>query len=235
MSLIRLDKLLVQSGQCSRKEARQWIASGRVTVNGLTITVPDTKVEEKGTDVALDGILLSCERYVYVMLHKPVGVLTATEDSAQATVLDLLEERFQKLSLFPVGRLDKDTSGLLLLCNDGDWAHRLLSPKNHVPRRYLAEVDGELSETDIEAFREGLLLKDGTRCLSAGLEILSARRACVEIREGKYHQVRRMFAACGKTVLTLKRLSVGSLALDGNLAPGQSRPLTKEETELVFE
>ena len=175
------------------------------------------------------------------MLHKPAGVLTATEDRKQPTVLDLLPPELRRIGLAPVGRLDKDTEGLLLLTNDGELAHRLLSPKYHVDKRYLARVDGELSAADAEAFARGMTLGDGLECLPAGLEclpagleLLSPQEALVTLREGKFHQVKRMLAARGAPVLYLKRLSMGPLTLDDSLAAGAYRLLRAEEISALY-
>ena len=173
---------------------------------------------------------MDCAPFVYVMLYKPEGLLSATEDRRQKTVLDLLPKELRRRGLFPVGRLDKDTTGLLLLTDDGALAHALLSPKKHVDKVYLARVEGRVDRSDISALAEGMTLGDGTRCLPAGLEPLGDGSQCrVTLREGKYHQVKRMLAARGKPVLTLKRLSMGGLALDEELKPGEWRFLTKEE------
>ena len=187
------------------------------------------KVDPQAAVILLDGEPLGYEKFTYVMLHKPAGVLTATEDRRQETVLDLLPPELRRRALSPVGRLDKDTEGLLLLTNDGQLAHRLLSPKSHVDKVYYARVDGALEPGDIAAFAAGMTLGDGLECLPAGLEILSPTEALVTLREGKFHQVKRMLAARGKPVLYLKRLSMGRLRLDPALAPGAWRMLTEEE------
>ena len=228
----RLDKLLSGSGLVSRREAKQLVRQGRVTVNGAAPVSAEVKCDPDRDDIRLDGQRLSCTRFRSLMLHKPAGVLSATRDDAQPTVLDLLPPQLRALDLFPVGRLDKDTTGLLLLTNDGDWAHRILAPRSHVPKRYRAQVDGELSEADAKAFENGITLSDGTLCLPALLEMEGPHVGIVTIYEGRYHQVKRMFAARGKTVTRLHRLSIGPLALDDALAPGDFRELTAEETAL---
>ena len=169
------------------------------------------------------------QKYTYVMLHKPAGVLTATEDSRQRTVLDLLPPELRKRGLSPVGRLDKDTEGLLLLTDDGELAHRLLSPKYHVDKRYFARVDGPLDQADVDAFAAGMTLGDGLMCLPAGLEPLAEGTCIVTLREGKFHQVKRMLAARGKPVQALHRQTFGPLSLEPELLPGQCRLLTEEE------
>ena len=225
----RLDKIISATGKKSRREVREMVRQGRVLVDGKPAPAADMKVDPQTAVILLDGEPLGYEKFTYVMLHKPAGVLTATEDQRQETVLDLLPPELRRRALSPVGRLDKDTEGLLLLTNDGQLAHRLLSPKSHVDKVYYARVDGALEPGDIAAFAAGMTLGDGLECLPAGLEILSPTEALVTLREGKFHQVKRMLAARGKPVLYLKRLSMGRLRLDPALAPGAWRMLTEEE------
>lgn len=225
----RLDKIISATGKKSRREVREMVRQGRVLVDGKPAPAADMKVDPQTAVILLDGEPLGYEKFTYVMLHKPAGVLTATEDRRQETVLDLLPPELRRRALSPVGRLDKDTEGLLLLTNDGQLAHRLLSPKSHVDKVYYARVGGALEPGDIAAFAAGMTLGDGLECLPAGLEILSPTEALVTLREGKFHQVKRMLAARGKPVLYLKRLSMGRLRLDPALAPGAWRMLTEEE------
>ena len=225
----RLDKIISATGKKSRREVREMVRQGRVLVDGKPAPAADMKVDPQAAVILLDGEPLGYEKFTYVMLHKPAGVLTATEDRRQETVLDLLPPELRRRALSPVGRLDKDTEGLLLLTNDGQLAHRLLSPKSHVDKVYYARVDGALEPGDIAAFAAGMTLGDGLECLPAGLEILSPTEALVTLREGTFHQVKRMLAARGKPVLYLKRLSMGRLRLDPALAPGAWRMLTEEE------
>ena len=225
----RLDKIISATGKKSRREVREMVRQGRVLVDGKPAPAADMKIDPQTAVILLDGEPLGYEKFTYVMLHKPAGVLTATEDRRQETVLDLLPPELRRRALSPVGRLDKDTEGLLLLTNDGQLAHRLLSPKSHVDKVYYARVDGALEPGDIAAFAAGMTLGDGLECLPAGLEILSPTEALVTLREGKFHQVKRMLAARGKPVLYLKRLSMGWLRLDPALAPGAWRMLTEEE------
>lgn len=225
----RLDKIISATGKKSRREVREMVRQGRVLVDGKPAPAADMKVDPQTAVILLDGEPLGYEKFTYVMLHKPAGVLTATEDRRQETVLDLLPPELRRRALSPVGRLDKDTEGLLLLTNDGQLAHRLLSPNSHVDKVYYARVDGALEPGDIAAFAAGMTLGDGLECLPAGLEILSPTEALVTLREGKFHQVKRMLAARGKPVLYLKRLSMGRLRLDPALAPGAWRMLTEEE------
>lgn len=229
----RLDKILANTGRWSRKEARLLIRAGRVQAAGQTARSPEEKYDPSA-DFAVDGEALSGEPMVYLMLHKPAGLLSATEDPRQATVLDLLPEHLRRVGLFPVGRLDKDTEGLLLLTNDGPLAHRLLSPRHHVDKTYLVRCDGPLTAEDAAAFARGLTLEDGFTCLPAQLEPLAEPcEALVTIQEGKFHQIKRMTAACGKRVVYLKRLTMGPLKLDEGLSPGQWRPLTGEERKAL--
>lgn len=229
MAQQRLDKVLGETGRWSRKEARGLIRRGLVTVDGATVRQPEHKVDPETAAVTVEGQALHWQRLAYLMLNKPAGVLTATEDRAQKTVLDLLPECYRRQGIAPVGRLDKDTEGLLLLTNDGELAHRLTSPRYHVEKVYLAAVDGTVDGQDVAAFAAGLTLGDGTRCLPAELEPLEPGRCRVTLREGKYHQVKRMLAACGKPVTALERVSMGPLQLDRKLPRGGYRPLTPEE------
>lgn len=226
----RADKLLAATGRWSRKEAADLIRTGRVTADGEMVLRREDKYPGSAR-FQVDGEDISTEKYTYLMLHKPAGLVSATDDPREPTVLSLLPEHLRKIGLFPAGRLDKDTTGLLLLTNDGALAHDLLSPKKHVDKTYYVEVDGVLDEGDVKAFREGMILADGLRCLPAGLELLREGKALVTLREGKYHQIKRMCAARGKPVTALKRLTFGPLTLDEVLAPGQWRPLTGEETD----
>lgn len=229
----RLDKVVANTGEWSRREARELIRAGRVAVDGMPCRQPEAKV---GADavVSVDGRRISSGP-VYLMLHKPGGVVSATEDLREPTVLSLLPEKYSRMGLFPAGRLDKDTEGLLLLTDDGPLAHRLLAPKNHVDKRYYMEVDGCLNGEDCLAVERGLTLEDGYTCLPAVLEPQpGGRSAYITLREGKYHQIKRMMAARGKPVTYLKRLSFGPLELDPELPPGGWRALTQEEIKALF-
>lgn len=230
----RLDKLLAGTGKWSRREVKALVRQGLVRVDGRLAASAEDKLDPAAAIVTVAGETISLCRFTYVMLHKPAGVLTATEDRKQPTVLDLLPPELRRIGLAPVGRLDKDTEGLLLLTNDGELAHRLLSPKYHVEKRYLARVDGELSAADTEAFARGMTLGDGLECLPAGLEVLPDRVCIVTLREGKFHQVKRMLAARGAPVLYLKRLSMGPLTLDDSLAAGAYRLLRAEEISALY-
>ncbi len=227
----RLDKLLASTGQWSRSQVKELVRQGRVRVDGVPAGKPEQKCAPEQL-LEVDGVPVCLQEFVYIMMNKPAGMLSATEDKRQQTVLDLLDKPLQRRGLFPVGRLDKDTTGLLLLTDDGELAHRLLAPKSHVDKRYLARVDGCVNEEDVAAFRSGMVLDDGLVCLPAELQPLEGGSCClVTLREGKFHQVKRMLAHCGKPVLELKRLSMGPLKLDEQLKPGDWRSLSDEETE----
>ena len=230
----RLDKLLAGTGKWSRREVKALVRQGLVRVDGRLAASAEDKLDPAAAIITVAGETISLCRFTYVMLHKPAGVLTATEDRKQPTVLDLLPPELRRIGLAPVGRLDKDTEGLLLLTNDGELAHRLLSPKYHVEKRYFARVDGELSAADTEAVARGMTLGDGLECLPAGLEVLPDRVCIVTLREGKFHQVKRMLAARGAPVLYLKRLSMGPLTLDDSLAAGAYRLLRAEEILALY-
>lgn len=230
----RLDKLLAGTGKWSRREVKALVRQGLVRVDGRLAASAEDKCDPAAAVVTVAGETVALHRFTYVMLHKPAAVLTATEDRKQPTVLDLLPPELRRIGLAPVGRLDKDTEGLLLLTNDGELAHRLLSPKYHVDKRYFARVDGELSAADAEAFARGMTLGDGLECLPAGLELLPGHACIVTLREGKFHQVKRMLAARGAPVLYLKRLSMGPLVLEDSLAAGAYRLLRAEEISALY-
>ncbi len=228
----RLDKILSQAGY-TRKEARELIAQGRVTVDGAVAARPEGKYAPEAV-VTVDGGELQ-RGHVYLMLHKPAGVVSSTDDPRERTVLELLPDDLRRRGLFPVGRLDKDVTGLLLLTDDGALAHDLLSPKKHVDKTYLVTVDGVFTEADQTALAAGLTLGDGHCCLPAELNIVGPSTGLLTIREGKYHQVKRMMACLGKPVTALRRVSMGGLVLDETLEPGQWRALTVAETSILRE
>ena len=226
----RLDKLLSSTGRWSRKEVKDLVRQGRVLADGRPVARPEEKYDPLCSQLQVDGTVVDCAPYVYVMMHKPDGVVSATEDREERTVVELLPNELRRRGLFPVGRLDKDTTGLLLLTDDGALAHELLSPRKHVDKTYLAHVDGQVDQSDVDAFAQGLILGDGLACMPAGLEPLGDGSAClVTLREGKFHQVKRMLAARGKPVQRLKRLTMGPLKLDEKLMPGNWRYLTRQE------
>lgn len=230
----RLDKIIASTGRWSRREARDLIRQGRVLVDGAPARSAEEKTDPESLEITVNGQALDYRRYTWIMLNKPAGYLSATEDGRGQTVLDLLPRDLRRRGLFPVGRLDRDTEGLLLLTNEGGLAHDLLSPRRHVDKVYYARVAGRLTEADRAAFAAGLTLPDGLVCLPAELEILSAgeeSEAHVTLREGKFHQVKRMLAHLGKPVRYLERVRMGPLALDRRLSRGAFRFLTENELE----
>ncbi|EDO1181387.1 TPA: rRNA pseudouridine synthase [Listeria innocua] len=226
---MRLDKLLSHTGFGSRKEVKPLLKSGAVVVNGTIQKDSKTQVNPDKDQVTVHGTPVIYQEFVYFMLHKPQNVVSATEDNLSETVIDLLEQEDTLTNPFPVGRLDKDTEGLLIITNDGTLAHNLLSPKKHIDKTYYAKIDGDVTAEDVEAFSTGVTLDDGYTCKPAHLEIITPNEIKVTIQEGKFHQVKRMFAARGKTVSYLKRISMGNLQLDESLELGEYRPLTENE------
>lgn len=228
MSEMRLDKLLSETTAYTRSQLKQIIKSGRVSVNGTAVTAPETKLDPTCALIELDGESVSYAKFHYFMLNKPAGILSATDDKKQKTVIDLFPEEMRR-RLFPVGRLDKDTTGLLLVTDDGDFEHRVISPRSEIVKTYRAVTSEPVNDADVEAFRQGIILADGTKCLPAGLEPLPDGSCLVRVYEGKYHQVKRMLASRSKPVIELKRLSIGALELDEKLLPGEFRQLTENE------
>ncbi|ECR3485627.1 TPA: rRNA pseudouridine synthase [Listeria innocua] len=226
---MRLDKLLSHTGFGSRKEVKPLLKSGAVVVNGTIQKDSKTQVNPDKDQVTVHGTPVIYQEFVYFMLHKPQNVVSATEDNLSETVIDLLAQEDTLTNPFPVGRLDKDTEGLLIITNDGTLAHNLLSPKKHIDKTYYAKIDGDVTAEDVEAFSAGVTLDDDYTCKPAHLEIITPNEIKVTIQEGKFHQVKRMFAARGKTVSYLKRISMGNLQLDESLELGEYRPLTENE------
>lgn len=237
--MIRLDKYLADMSIGTRQEVKKYIRQGRVKINEDIIKKPEYKIREDEDEVTFDGAPVAYETFEYYMLNKPAGVISATEDKRDKTVLDLIKEKKRK-DLFPVGRLDKDTEGLLLITNDGALAHRLLSPKKHVDKCYYAKISGGVTEDDVRVFKERINI--GTQeepewTMPAELKILekgTVSRIRLTIREGKFHQVKRMFLAVGKEVVYLKRERMGALVLDEELAPGEYRKLTDSELKSIL-
>lgn len=227
----RLDKLLSEAGVASRKELKTMIRAGRVTVDGKTAVSPEMKVDEQNAEVRVDGQPVGKQRPILLMLHKPAGFVTSTDDPRDRTVMELLPQEYRYLDPKPVGRLDKDTEGLLLFTNDGQLAHKILSPRHRVWKRYYAEHEGEAGQTDVDAFAEGITLKDGDQCLPAKLMPQGPGKSLVEVCEGKYHQVRRMLASRGMPVTYLKRISEAGLEL-GDLPLGQCREVALSELSM---
>ena len=228
----RLDKFLCDSGAGTRSQVKVILKSGRVTCNGLPVKDGSMKIDPQTAEICLDGVRMGGKRRVVLMLNKPAGFVTATEDKTDATVMELLPELYRHMDLKPVGRLDKATEGLLLFTDDGDLLHRLISPKKEVPKVYYARHVGTATDEDVKAFAQGLTLRDGLQCLPAKLEPLGAGESLITVCEGKYHQVRRMMASRNMTVEYLQRRQEGSLTLD-NLPLGAVRELTEQEIALL--
>jgi len=231
---IRLDKLISDQKNLPRKECRKLIFKGAVSVDGLIEKSPDKKVDPERVKICLFDEEIEYRKYVYIMLNKPKGVLSAATDKNRKTVVDLVPENIKHKNLFPVGRLDRDTKGLILITDDGDFAHKVISPKSGILKRYEVVLDGEIPERAVEEFLSGITLQDGTECLPAKL-ILDPqnKNMCqIEIMEGKYHQVKRMFGVIGLGVNELKRLSIGELTL-GDLEEGECKLLSAEELDKI--
>lgn len=231
--MIRLDKYLADMGIGTRAEVKKYVRQGKVKIDGRVVKSPEEKLDVDVQEVTYLDELVSYATFEYYMLNKPAGVISATTDAKDKTVIDLIADKKRK-DLFPVGRLDKDTEGLLLITNDGELAHRLLSPKKHVDKVYYAKVKGVVTEEDIKAFAEGVSLGQGETAKPADLEVLVSDEISeikLTIQEGKFHQVKRMFLSVGKEVVYLKRLSMGTLVLDEDLPLGSYRPLTRKELE----
>ena len=230
----RLDKFIASQTALSRKEVSKAVKDKRVTLNGQLIRAADIKVDTDTDSIALDGVVIGYKEHVYYMMNKPSGVVSATDDRDERTVLDILPTELIRDGLFPAGRLDKDTTGLLIITDDGDYAHRMLSPKKHVDKTYTATLDREPDSDIAGAFADGMTLADGTMCKPAVAEPLGDKRVRVVISEGKYHQVKRMFAAAGYKVEALDRVKIGALDLDPELNKGEVREMEADEAAKVF-
>lgn len=234
----RIDKVLSNLGYGSRSELKKICKNGLVKVNGKVINNPGVQVDSESDDIRFNGEKIVYREFVYIMLNKPDGYISATFDKYDPIVLDLIDQSYLVFEPFPVGRLDKDTEGLLVLTNDGQLAHRVLSPKKHVPKTYYAKIQGKVTEEDILAFEKGVILDDGYETMPSQLKILKSDDMSeieLTIHEGKFHQVKRMFESVGKKVVYLKRLSMGKLKLDESLKLGEYRELTEEEVKLIEE
>lgn len=237
MKTERLDKIIASTGRYSRSDVRRLVKSGAVTVGGRVVSDFALKTEY-GADIAVNGVSLDTSEHIYIMLNKPQGVVSASEDGRDTTVVDILPDELKRKNLFPAGRLDKDTVGFCLITDDGDFAHRILAPAHHVDKTYIAQVSEPIDfESAKRAFAEGIVLADGTVLLSAELCEISAqeRKYKVTIREGRYHQVKRMFASLGTSVTSLERVAIGGLALDNSLKRGEARLLTAAELSSIVE
>lgn len=234
--LQRLDKLIASQGQYSRKQAQELIKSGSVNVNGAVVRDRGAKADDEKDTVCINGTEIRFERFVYLMLNKPKGVVSATNDKNEKTVIDLVPDEFKRRNLFPAGRLDITTTGFVLITDDGDYAHRILSPKNHIEKTYEARLAEAVTDEQLSTVAEGIVLKDGTKCLPAKLRVIEdGDNPLVEIKicEGKYHQIKRMFAAAGNGVIELKRTKMGGVRLDKNLPEGECRVLSPDEVQLI--
>lgn len=233
----RLDKIVASQGKFSRSEVKKLIKEGRITLDGTVVKSSDVKANPDLCVICIDGENISYKKHIYLMLNKPKGVISATDDKSQKTVIDLVPEEFFRQGLFPAGRLDADTTGFVLITDDGDFAHRILSPKNHILKTYHAVLQKAVTHEDINSFKEGIELKDGTLCLEAQVKMIKDEPPTAEIKihEGKYHQVKRMFAALGNKVLELRRTEMGGLSLDETLPEGQCREITGEELRMITE
>ena len=230
--LERVDKLIVSQGQYSRSEVKALVTRRRVLVDGVAIRSSSEKVDPDTARIVVNGVELVFKRNIYLMLHKPQGYVSATEDKSQATVLELVPEEYRGRELFPAGRLDKDTTGLMIITDDGAMAHRILSPKKHVQKVYLVEIDVPMSPEMVSGFAAGVELNDGV-CQEAKLEITGSHTGIVTLREGRYHQIKRMFGCFGGKVVRLHRLAMGNLFLPEDLPEGECRELTEDELKLL--
>lgn len=232
----RLDKILASQGALSRKKVKEIIKRGRVTLNGKVIKDSAVKIDAGQDKVCIDGEELSLKNHIYIMLNKPQGVVSACDSDTDETVVDLVPDQLYRKGLFPAGRLDKDTTGFVIITDDGDFAHKILSPKNHIFKTYLARLQHSLTESDIKLIESGITLQDGTTLKEARLEIVEEGESPlvkIMICEGKYHQVKRMFAAAGNKVVSLHRSKMGNLSLDESLNPGECREITPEELRKI--
>ena len=227
---MRLDKFISEIGY-TRKDADFFVKTKRITINGKIANKKDEKVDENIDTICLDGKELKYAKYIYIMLNKPAGILSATEDKNQKTVISLLPETLQKKGLFPVGRLDKETLGLLILTNDGDFCHKMISPKSNIAKIYRFELADKIEESQIKQIEQGIELKDGYTTLPCKINMENKTSGEITITEGKYHQIRRMFGAVGNKVIYLERIKEGNIILDKNLKRGEWRELTQEELQ----
>ena len=228
----RLDKILASQGTLSRRDVKEIIKKGRVIINGKVVKDSAVKVDLNIDEVRIDGEIVTLKKHIYIMMNKPQGVISASDSENDETVVDLVPEELFRKGLFPAGRLDKDTTGFVLITDDGDFAHKILSPKNHIFKTYLARLEHQLSDDNIKMLENGITLADGTTLKEAKVEIVEhSENPLVKIMicEGKYHQVKRMFAAAGNKVIALHRSKMGNLDLDENLMPGECREITPDE------
>lgn len=233
----RIDKWIASTTTLSRKEVKALLRQKRVTVNGVTVTDGGFQTDVEQDAVAVDGVPFSIKPHIYIMLNKPTGIVSASRSQKEKTVVDLVPPQLQRNGLFPAGRLDKDTTGFVLITDDGDFAHRILSPKNHIQKTYIAHLEKPISPTEIAILKQGVVLRDGTQLLPASVDVIGEDMQTVQIRicEGKYHQIKRMLAAVGNRVTALRRTHMGALPLDTALPPGACREITPEELNKICE
>lgn len=233
----RIDKWIASTTTLSRKEVKALLRQKRVTVNGVTVTDGGFQTDAEQDAVAVDGVPFSIKPHIYIMLNKPTGIVSASRSQKEKTVVDLVPPQLQRNGLFPAGRLDKDTTGFVLITDDGDFAHRILSPKNHIQKTYIAHLEKPISPTEIAILKQGVVLRDGTQLLPASVDVIGEDMQTVQIRicEGKYHQIKRMLAAVGNRVTALRRTHMGALPLDAALPPGACREITPEELNKICE
>lgn len=224
----RIDKIISSQGKYSRKEVKKLISSHKVLLNGEIVKSSDVKINVENDEIVIEGIKLNVKRKIYLILNKPQGYVSATTDKRDKTVLELVPEEFNKRNLFPAGRLDKNTTGLMIITDDGELAHNILSPKKHVKKSYKVTLDIDATEDMIEKFNSGIELNDGI-CKPAEMKIIGSNVAIVTLREGRYHQIKRMFGCCGAKVIELHRISIGNLSLPNDLKEGECRELTDKE------
>lgn len=232
----RLDKVLASQGTMSRKDVKEIIKKGRITVNGKVVVKGDVKIDLQNDEITLDGEPIILKKHIYIMMNKPQGIISASDSESDETVVDLVPDELYRKGLFPAGRLDKDTTGFVLITDDGDFAHKILSPKNHIFKTYLARLEHKLTDDDIALLENGITLADGTTLKESKVEIVEEGNSPlvkIMICEGKYHQVKRMFAAAGNKVMSLHRTKMGELELDSALKPGECREITSIELEKV--
>ncbi len=232
----RIDKILASQGTLSRRDVKEMIKKGRVTLNGVVVKDSSAKIDENADTVLVDGAEVVLKKHIYIMLNKPQGVVSASDSEKDTTVVDLVPEHLFRKGLFPAGRLDKDTTGFVLITDDGDFAHKILSPKNHIFKTYIAGLEHNLTDEDIKSLENGITLGDGTVLKEAKVEVIEqGDKPFVKIMicEGKYHQVKRMFAATGNKVVSLHRSKMGDLQLDENLKPGECREITPDELHKI--
>lgn len=235
MNIKRLDKIISSQYGVSRSITKAIIHRGKVKVDGVVVRDPSMQIDIDSVTIEYRGQALSYKEHIYIIMNKPKGVLSASDDKSRETVVDLVPKELKRQGLFPVGRLDRDTTGLLIITDDGDFAHNVISPKKNITKTYLVTLDGDITEEMVKLFEDGVVLADGTRCKSAILRRTAENVAEIKITEGKYHQIKRMFGVVGLGVNELKRIALGNLKLPENLGCGESRELSEAEKTQIFD